>query len=175
MNDERLKKARDEARDSRAMQDRPVTENRELTDQERLDMFRKSFFNDALPNLPEMAGYHVCWLTTTDPRDTIQSRMRYGYELVTPDMIPGWEVATLKSGEHAGYVGVNEMIAARLPVRLYQMYMMDNHYTKPNSEQQKLADVADRIKAQAQRKGADIEVESGIESLRKTERKPTFA
>lgn len=175
MSDERLRKVTDTARESRAMQDRPVTENRELTDHERLDMFRQSFFQSALPNLPKIPGFHVCWLTTTDPRDSITSRLRYGYELVTPDMVPGWESTSIKSGEYVGYIGVNEMLAARIPTRLYEMYMAENHHTQPMKEQSKLADVAERIKAQALKKGADLQVESGFQTLRENPRMPVFS
>jgi hypothetical protein len=175
MADERLRKTTGEARESRAMNDRPVTEDRQMTDQERLDMFRQSFFQSALPNLPKIPGYHVCWLTTTDPRDAVPMRLRYGYELITTDMVPGWESTSIKSGEYAGYIGVNEMLAARIPTRLYEMYMAENHHAQPNKEQSKLADVADRIKAQAQKKGADLEVESGFLGLRETSRAPVFS
>ena len=59
-NDERLKKMVDPARRSRAMDDRAVTENRELSDDDRIQMFRDSFYQSALPDLPEIPGYHVC-------------------------------------------------------------------------------------------------------------------
>ena len=77
-NDERLKKSVGDGRGDRAMVDRAVTEDREISDSDRLDMFRQQFFHASLPDLPKIPGYHVCWLTTTNPRDTINMRMRLG-------------------------------------------------------------------------------------------------
>ena len=54
MSDERLKKTADVARVNRAEQDRPATENREVTDEERLEMFRQQFFQSSLPDLPKI-------------------------------------------------------------------------------------------------------------------------
>ena len=64
MSDERLKKIADPARQSRASQNREVTENREVSDDDRVEMFRHQFFQSALPDLPKIDGYHTCWLTT---------------------------------------------------------------------------------------------------------------
>jgi hypothetical protein len=75
--DERLKKNSGEGREDRAMQNRAVTENREISDDDRLDMFRQQFFQAALPDLPKIPGFHVCWLTTTNPRtDLARSRLQ---------------------------------------------------------------------------------------------------
>ena len=70
--DDRLKKEQlSVSRRDRAMDDRQATENRELSDDERLEMFRMQLYNDALPNIPDIPGFHVCWLTTTNKNDTI--------------------------------------------------------------------------------------------------------
>lgn len=172
MSDERLRKSADEARASRAMQDRTITENRELTDQERLDMFRMQYFQSALPDLPKIPGYHVCWLSTTNERDPIPSRLRLGYSLVRAEEIPGWEHASLKTGEYVGCVGVNEMVAAKIPDRIYQMFMHHNHAQAPDQEQGKITEVADRIREQARRKGADVDLGDGFEGLRHMKRAP---
>jgi hypothetical protein len=74
--DERLKKELGASRRSRAMDDRSVTERREVSEDDRLRMFQNQLFNDALPDLPEIPGYHVCWLATTNPRDSIHRRMQ---------------------------------------------------------------------------------------------------
>ena len=104
MTDERLKKSADRSRDNREMSDRAVTENREISDDERVEMFRQQFFQSALPDLPKIPGYHTCWLTTTNPRDSIQGRMRLGYHPVKPEDVPGWEYATMKTGEWQGFI-----------------------------------------------------------------------
>jgi hypothetical protein len=173
-NDERLKKTQDPARRSRAMDDRAVTESRELSDDDRIQMFRDSFYQSALPDLPEIPGYHVCWLTTTNPRDSVQARFRLGYEPVKPEEIPGWEYATLKTGEYAGLVGVNEMIAAKLPERLYYRIMREAHHDAPLREEEKVAADMDSMGAQARSsKSRVIEVE-GMSLLREAPPEPRF-
>ena len=82
MNDERLKKSIDPARQSRRAEHRPATQDRQISDDDRVEMFRQQFFQDALPDLPKIDGYHLCWLTTANPRDSIQQRIRLGYELL---------------------------------------------------------------------------------------------
>lgn len=166
MTDERTKKNEDSGRASRAFSDRPVTEKREISEQDRLDMFRQSLFQSALPDLPEIPGYHVCWLTTTNPRDSIHSRRSLGYVPVEPEEVPGWEYASHKTGEYAGMIGVNEMVAFKLPLRLYEIYMREAHHERPLAEQQKLADTADFIRAQAKQMGADVYEGDGFSSMR---------
>jgi hypothetical protein len=122
---------------------------RVLTDEERLDEFRKSFFQSVLPDLPPIDGYHVCWLTTTNPRDSIPGRIRLGYEPVKKEDIPGWAYATMKTGEYAGCIGVNEMIAFKLPMRLYEAYMREAHHIQPLYEEEKLTSVLDVIREEA--------------------------
>lgn len=136
--DSRVKKLEEDSRESRAMSDRHIAEDREQSDELRLQEYRKSFYQSALPDLPKIAGYHVCWLTTTNPRDSIASRLRLGYEPIKPEDIPGWENASIKSGEHAGLIGVNEMLAFKIPIELYEMYMKETHHTQPLYEEQKL-------------------------------------
>lgn len=166
MSDQRVKKSEDPGRESRGMQDRTATQNRAISDTDRLDMFRQSLFQSALPDLPEIPGYHVCWLTTTNPRDSIHSRRSLGYEPVLPEEVPGWDYASLKTGEYAGMIGVNEMVAFKLPMRLYEMYMNEAHHERPNAEEGKLADTADFIRAEARRRGSDVIEGDGISSLR---------
>ena len=48
MSDERLKKSAGDNREQRAVQDRTATENRELSDDERVEMFRQQFFQSSL-------------------------------------------------------------------------------------------------------------------------------
>lgn len=132
--------SRDETRSRtpREKSERAITQNRELTDPERLDALRAQSLQTHLPDIPEIPGYHVCWLTTTNPRDPIHGRLRLGYELIRGAEIPGYEHVSLKTGEYAGCVGVNEMLAAKLPLHLYQAYMLELHYTQPNQEEAKL-------------------------------------
>ena len=161
MSDERLKKPAGDNRESRAMQDRAVTQNRVLSDDERVEMFRQQFFQSALPDLPKLDGWHLCWLTTTNPRDSIQMRMRLGYEPVKPEDVPGWEYATLKTGEWAGFIGVNEMLAFKLPMSLYEKFMQEAHHAAPLREEEKLTDTAEFMAQQARANKSNLVLGDG--------------
>lgn len=159
-------------RDTRRAQERDVTERRDLSDDDRLEMFRQQLFNDALPDLPEIPGYHLCWLTTTNPRDSIHRRMQLGYQPVQPEEVPGMEYASLKTGEYAGMIGVNEMIAFKLPMSLYQKFMQEAHYDAPLREEEALNRTADLIREQAERSGSKIMEGDGMEDLRHAAPRP---
>lgn len=152
--------------DDRRAQDRPVTESRDVTEAERLEMFRQQLFNDALPDLPQIDGYHLCWLTTTNPRDPIHRRMQLGYTPLRPDEVPGMEYASLKTGEWAGYVGVNEMVAFKLPMSLYQSFMQEAHHNAPMAEDEKLNSLVDQLKQQAEQAGGALYEGDGMTDLR---------
>ena len=167
--DERLKKTDFDVvgrRDTRRTQDRTVTESRELTEDDRLEMFRNQLFNDALPDLPPIPGYHLCWLTTTNPRDPIHRRIQLGYEPVRPDEVPGMEYASVKTGEWSGFIGVNEMLAFKLPMGLYEKFMQEAHHDAPLREEDKLAEVADLMREQAERAGSVMYEGDGLSEMR---------
>lgn len=164
MTDERLKKSA-ESRTSRAMQDRAVTENRVITDDERVEMFRQQLFNSALPDLPTIPGYHVCWLTTTNPRDSIQGRIRLGYEPIKPEDVPGCEYVTIKTGEWTGLIGINEMLAFKLPMSLYEKFMTEAHHDAPLREEEKLTDTAEFLQQQARASGSQLSMGDGMTGL----------
>ena len=166
------------ARTDRRMQDRNVTQDRALSDDERVAEFRQQFFQSALPDLPKIPGYHVCWLTTENPRDPIHSRIRLGYEPVRADEIAGWEHSLVKSGEFEGCISVNEMIAFKLPLQLYEEYMRINHHEAPLSEEEKLSAQIRAMEAEmnAASKGAvELELEDGTAALGVAPEPPPFA
>ena len=154
--DERLKKDVGASRRTREAEERTVTEDRTVSDDDRLEMFRQQLFNDALPDLPELPGYHSIWLTTTNPRDSIHRRIRLGYEPIKPEEIPGLEYASVKTGEWTGFVGVNEMLAFKLPMSLYQKFMQEAHHDAPLREENKLAETAEIMREQAARAGGKL-------------------
>lgn len=166
--DARLKKDIDVVgrREDRRSQNREVTESREVSEDDRLEMFRNQLFNDALPDLPEVPGYHMCWLTTQNPRDPIHRRMQLGYEPVRPDEIPGMAHASIKTGEYAGMIGVNEMIAFKLPMSLYEKFMQEAHHDAPLREEDKLAEVAEMMRDQAERAGTTMYEGDGMTEMR---------
>ncbi len=151
--------------DERGQDEREVTEDREISEDERLEMFRDSLEQSVLPELPQTPGYHTCWLTTSNPRDTIAWRMRLGYQLIRIDEMPGWQGVGLKSGDYAGIIGVNEMVAARIPLRLYNRYMKEVHDAKPRSEEEKLRRNVDLIKQQAEDLGSRVGEGDGTQNL----------
>lgn len=113
-------------------------DSRVLDDQERLSEFRMSLYQSVLPNLPKIKGYHVIWLTTENKGDSIASRLRLGYVPIKPREVPGFESLSIKTGDYAGMIGVNEMVAFKLPLHLYQMYMKEAHHDAPLAEEEKL-------------------------------------
>jgi hypothetical protein len=147
-------------------QDRQVTEDREMSEDDRLEMFRNQLFNDALPDLPDLPGYHMCWLTTTNPRDPIYRRMQLGYEPVKVEEVPGMAHASIKTGEYAGMLGVNEMLAFKLPLSLYEKFMQEAHHDAPLREEDKLAEVAEMRRDQAERAGTTIFEGDGMSEMR---------
>ena len=173
--DSRIRKTEDAGRMNKAMEDRTVTESRVFTDDERVEMFRNQFIQAALPDLPRIPGFHVCWLTTTNPRDPIHGRIRLGYEPIKPEEIHGWHMATLKTGEYAGMVGVNEMLAFKIPESLFQKIMTEFHYDAPNREEGKLQDTLNAIREQANRSGGSVEMGDGFDELQqRSSSRPVF-
>lgn len=150
--------------DDGGRQDREHNE-RDYSDAERLEMFRLQMFQNMLPSLPKMEGWHLCWLTTANPRDSIQKRLQLGYELLTPDMLPGWEHSVVPGGEFGGCIGVNEMVAARLPLRLYELYMTEAHHNAPLAEEGKLTATLDAIREQAKGAKTQVFAEEGFAAL----------
>jgi hypothetical protein len=140
-------------------------EEREFSDDEALELFRDSLEQSVLPDLPPMPGYHVCWLTTSNPRDTIQRRIQIGYELITVDTLPGWDGVRVKTGDYAGVVGINEMLAARIPLGRYNKFMREVHHSRPLNEELKLRSMADDLKNGARQRGLQVEEGDGTADL----------
>lgn len=148
----------------RGMSEREA-EERELSDDEGLEIFRDSLTQSVLPDLPAMPGYHVCWLTTSNPRDSIAWRLRVGYELIRAEEIPGWDGAQMKTGEYSGVVGINEMVAARIPLSRYNRYMREVHHAMPLEQEQKLKTQTDLLKENANRMGARVDEGDGMAEI----------
>lgn len=170
-----------EARRDRRSDDRELTQDRVLTDDERLQEFRQTLFQSVLPDLPKIPGYHTIWLTTSNPADSIARRVRLGYEPLRAEDHPGWEHASLKTGEYVGCIGVNEMVAFKLPLPLYEAYMREMHHDQPLLEEEKLTSVIEVIENEAAqvakrgKKGIKIETEEGWDDLAEARDAPVFA
>ena len=74
-----------------------------------------------LPDLPEIPGFHTFWATTTNSRDTVQNRLRMGYTFLRSSDFPGWDAASIKTGEYAGVIGQNEMIAMKIRLAIWNL------------------------------------------------------
>jgi len=138
--DARLKKSADAGRESRSSEDasRQNTDGTVYTVEQRRAMFRNEWTQEALPKPPEIPGYHMCWLSTTNSYDPIHKRIRMGYEPVKADDIPGFGHFKVNSGEYDGYVAVNEMLLFKLPNEIYQVIMEELHHYAPLAEEGKL-------------------------------------
>jgi hypothetical protein len=167
MTDARLSKQTVSRRPSRAAQNRAVTQNRNQTDADRLELFRMAHAQAALPDLPPIPNFHVCWLTSTNSKDSLAFRRRLGYEPIKPEELVGFgEFAVGQGGTVDGLVHVNEMVAFKLPLDIYNQYMQENHHYAPAREDEKLTDAAQQAKEHLQRKtGKDVEVGEGVEML----------
>lgn len=147
MKDDRIKKDLTAGgRESRATQDRRDASDDLASQQERRRMFRNEWIQESLPKPPDIPGYHLTWLSTTNGYDPIHKRLRMGYTPVTIDEVPGFENYRVKAGEHAGFVACNEMLLYKLPNELYQQIMEELHHFAPQEE-------ADKIRMQVENMG----------------------
>jgi hypothetical protein len=109
-----------------------------ISSQERRRAWSEELTQSALPKLPEMAGWHLCWLSTTNTYDSIDKRMRLGYVPVKADEFPGYEDYRIKAGEHIGHISCNEMLLYKLPMDIFQEVMLYHHHEQPLEEAQKI-------------------------------------
>ena len=103
----RLKKSLNAGgRHDRASEDatRSAADEKFISTQERRKMWSEEWTQSALPKLPQMEGWHLCWLSTTNSYDSIDKRIRLGYVPVKSDELPGFENYKVKSGEHEGFI-----------------------------------------------------------------------
>lgn len=101
-------------------------------------MWSEEWTQSALPKLPNLDGWHLCWLSTTNSYDSIDKKIRQGYVPVKSEEFPGYENYRVKSGEHVGYISCNEMLLFKLPMDIYQDIMLYQHHEKPREEEEKI-------------------------------------
>lgn len=142
--DERLKKTAGEAaRGSRDSADAPrVTQDgTALSAAERRRMLRQEWVQSVLPQVPEMPGFHLCWVSTTNSTDPIHKRMQVGYTPVKASEIPGFDQYKVNSeNEFNGCVACNEMLLFKIPMEIYQDLMAIYHYDMPLEQEQAIRD-----------------------------------
>ena len=160
---EQLKNAPQPERGERASIETSSREFQDLTDDDRVQMLREEFLQQALPTTPKIKGFHTCWLSQTNQYDTIQRRMRLGYVPVKPEEIGnmGFDVAVQKGGDYAGLIVVNEMVLFKIPQSLYERFMKVMHEDLPNEQDDKLRANLELIKSGQLSKGHSIVREIG--------------
>jgi hypothetical protein len=177
----RLKKSLNAGgRNDRSSEDasRQAPEDKFISKQERRKMWSEEWTQSALPKLPNMDGWHLCWLSTTNSYDSIDKRIRLGYVPVKSDELPGYEDYKVKSGEHVGYISCNEMLLFKLPMDIYQEIMTYHHHDQPREEAEKIRVQVENLQGQRDSNGrslANIEGE-GIGSIdQQPNRTPVFS
>lgn len=141
MTESRLKKSLNAGgRETRGNEDasRAAPEDKFISTQERRKMWSEEWTQSALPKLPSLTGWHLCWLSTTNSYDSIDKRIRLGYVPVKSEEFPGYEDYRVKSGEHVGYISCNEMLLFKLPMDVFQEVMTHMHHEKPLEEAEKI-------------------------------------
>ena len=152
-------------------------EDKFISTQERKKMWSEEWTQSALPKLPDMEGWHPCWLSTTNSYDSIDKRIRLGYVPVKSEELPDYKDFHVKSGEHIGYVSCNEMLLFKIPMHVFQEVMTHMHHDKPREEAEKVMVQMENLQGQRDSNGRRLmEIEGeGIGSIDKQpNRTPVF-
>lgn len=133
------------------------------------DDFLDDWADVALPNIPNIPGYHVCYLSTTHGADSLHKRLQAGYTPVRPEDIPGHSIFAaygvqstipMVSGD---VLQVNEMIACKIPNDRYQRIMAARHHNKPLEQEYGLARYAEMMAAD--HRSAPTDYDAGYEEV----------
>jgi hypothetical protein len=159
MTESRLKKSLNAGgREDRASGDatRQAVEEKFPSKDERRKMWTDEWTQSAMPKTPEIPGWHLCWLSTTNTYDSIDKRMRLGYVPVKADEFPGFDNYRVKAGEHVGYISCNEMLLFKLPMEIYQEYMTHMHHDLPREEEDKVKVQIESLQGQRDSNGRSL-------------------
>ena len=177
--DSRLKKTLNAGgRESRSSQDlsRAAPEEAFISKQERRKMWSDEWTQSALPKVPDIPGWHLCWLSTTNGYDSIDKRMRLGYVPVRADELPGFENYRVKAGEDIGFIACNEMRLYKLPMEIYQEVMTEMHHEAPKEEADKVQVQVEQLQGNRDSSGRSLgSVEGeGFGNLNRNVQAPVF-
>ena len=177
--DSRLKKTLNAGgRESRSSQDssRAAPEEAFISKQERQKMWSDEWTQSALPKVPDIPGWHLCWLSTTNGYDSIDKRMRLGYVPVRADELPGFDSYRVKAGEDIGFIACNEMRLYKLPMEAYQAYMTHMHHDAPMEEADKVQIQIEQLQGNRDSSGKSLgSVEGeGFGNLNRNVQTPVF-
>ena len=177
--DSRLKKSLSSGgRENRALEDtaRAAPEDNFVSSDERRKMWKDEWTQSALPKVPDVKGWHLCWLSTTNGYDSIDKRIRLGYVPVKADEMPYMDNNRVKAGEHEGYIACNEMLLYKIPMDLYQDVMTHFHHEAPMEEAEKIRRQAESNVARDSRGKSLGQIEGeGIGDMDKPIPAPQFA
>lgn len=157
--------------------DHSVQGDVELSDAELLRRFRTSMLNSVLPDAPEIPGFKLCWVPETSNNifDTVEFRKKLGYEVVKASEVPKFQSTSNRSGQVEGCVSHQELILMKIPYRIWQMYMAENHHTSPLDQEraikQKIQDMSDPTGKSLVR---DLPEMTGINKLARNVKMPVF-
>lgn len=130
-------------------------------------LLESEFDQTALPQPPELPGWHLCWLTTTSAYDTMQKRQRLGYQPVRRSEMSGFDPSNGKDLQgHEGFVTCNELVLCKLPEPRYQQMMRYFHHTQPLQNERTVLEINKQLSAQKDASGkALITPEGGDENV----------
>jgi len=177
--DSRLKKTLNAGgREQRSSQDasRAAPEEKFISTQERRKMWSDEWTQSALPKVPDIPGWHLCWLSTTNGYDSIDKRMRLGYVPVRADELPGFDNYRVKAGEDIGFIACNEMRLYKLPMDVYQEVMIQMHHEAPMEEADKVQVQIEQLQGNRDSSGKSLgSVEGeGFGNLNRNVQTPVF-
>ena len=178
--DGRLKKSLSAGgRETRASEDavRQAPEEQFHSTQERRRMWSDEWTQSALPKVPDMPGWHLCWLSTTNSYDSIDKRIRLGYVPVRADELPGFENFKVKAGEDVGFIACNEMRLYKIPMEVYQDVMLQMHHERPMEEADKIRVQVENLQGARDSRGRSLgQVEGeGFGDMDRNVKIPVFA
>ena len=152
--DSRLKRSAGESRKNRTEQDgsRAAPEENFPVARERRRA-RNEFQQTVLPSIPEIPGYHLCWLATNSQYDPIHRRFSLGYTPVRSDEMPGYDMYKVKEGDQSGHIMCNEMLLCKMPMNVYQDIMLEHHHYQPMDEADKIRVDQEQLVSQRDRSG----------------------
>lgn len=157
---------------------RRAPEEKFISSQERRKAWSEGMMQSALPKLPDIDGWHLCWLSTTNSYDSIDKRIGQGYVPVKADEFPDFDRYRVKEGEHVGHISCNEMLLFKLPMDIYQDMMTYLHHDLPREEAEKVRIQAESLQGQRDSNGRSLfSVEGeGIGSIeQQPNRTPVFS
>jgi hypothetical protein len=127
----------------RAAEDRKVADTKRTNDPVAKNRFREAMGGDILPNPPQIPGYHMIWLSTTNSQDPIYKRVRVGYVPVKPEEIPEFAHMRITSGQFEGHLGFNEMLLYKIDLDTYYSIMREFHHEMPLQDEERFGDVTE--------------------------------